>query len=323
MPWNIKKGYALGKRIVGLVGELIDGVKGYFEAGKAVDRARGVLAKAQDKLAAARKKAAQLRLKTGCHSFLPGTLVLLEDGTTKPIEEVELGDKLKVTDPETGETTVREVAGTIVTEDDKHFVDLTIEGGTGRPEALISTTTHPFWVESENRWIEAGDLKPGMELRTADGDVTPVKFVRPFDKRQRTHDLTLTDIHTYYVLAEATPVLVHNCDTADPHSLKPTHEIEGNASTKKVKAYHDDMRRGDFDWGQSLISVVTHEDGTQYVVDGHHRLAAARMANVNVVGIRDVTAQLNDGGFLGYKNMDDVVESASTFLGNRLNRRKL
>ncbi|WP_331452520.1 polymorphic toxin-type HINT domain-containing protein [Streptomyces sp. SS162] len=215
MPWNIKKGYALGKRIVGLVGDLIDGVKGYFEAGKAVDRARGVLAKAQDKLAAARKKAAQLRLKTGCHSFLPGTLVLLEDGTTKPIEGVELGDKLKVTDPETGETTVREVAGTIVTEDDKHFVDLTIEGDTGRPEALISTTTHPFWVESENRWIEAGDLKPGMELRTADGDVTPVKSVRPFDQRQRTHDLTLTDIHTYYVLAGVTPVLVHNCDTDD------------------------------------------------------------------------------------------------------------
>ncbi|WP_374983188.1 polymorphic toxin-type HINT domain-containing protein [Streptomyces fradiae] len=212
MPWNIKKGYALGKRIIGLVGDLIDGVKGYFEAGKAVDRARGVLAKAQDKLAAARKKAAQLRLKTGCHSFLPGTLVLLENGTTKPIEEVELGDKLKVTDPETGETTVREVAGTIVTEDDKHFVDLTIEGDTGRPEALISTTTHPFWVESENRWIEAGDLKPGMELRTADGDVAPVKSVRPFDQRQRTHDLTLTDIHTYYVLAGATPVLVHNCN---------------------------------------------------------------------------------------------------------------
>ncbi|MFE1576685.1 polymorphic toxin-type HINT domain-containing protein [Streptomyces fradiae] len=232
MPWNIKKGYALGKRIVGLVGDLIDGVKGYFEAGKAVDRARGVLAKAQDKLAAARKKAAQLRLKTGCHSFLPGTLVLLENGTTKPIEEVELGDKLKVTDPETGETTVREVAGTIVTEDDKHFVDLTIEGDTGRPEALISTTTHPFWVESENRWIEAGDLKPGMELRTADGDVTPVKSVRPFDQRQRTHDLTLTDIHTYYVLAGVAPVLVHNCNESMDfvHGTSSTHadNIEAN-----------------------------------------------------------------------------------------------
>ncbi|MFG3142180.1 ParB/Srx family N-terminal domain-containing protein [Streptomyces sp. NPDC048211] len=105
--------------------------------------------------------------------------------------------------------------------------------------------------------------------------------------------------------------------------MKPTHEIEGNASTKRVKAMRDDMRNGDFDWEQSPISVVTHEDGTRYVVDGHHRLAAARMANVDAVGIRDVTGQLNNGGFLSYKNMDDVVESASTFLGNRLNRRKL
>ncbi|MFV2117953.1 polymorphic toxin-type HINT domain-containing protein [Streptomyces sp. Act-28] len=223
MPWNLKKGYALGKRVIGLVDDLIGGVKDYFKAGKALDAAKGVLAKAQDKLAAARKKVAEARRKGGScetdnHSFLPGTLVLLDDGSTKPIEEVELGDKLMVTDPETGETTVREVAGTIVTEDDKHFVDLTIEGETGKPEALVSTTTHPFWVESENRWIEAGDLKPGMKLRTAEGDVAPVQAVHQFDKRQRTHDLTLTNIHTYYVLAGATPVLVHNsnglCGTA-------------------------------------------------------------------------------------------------------------
>ena len=32
-----------------------------------------------------------------------------------------------------------------------------------------------------------------------------------YTKRQRTHDLTIDDIHAYYVLAGATPVLVHNC----------------------------------------------------------------------------------------------------------------
>ncbi|WP_240957783.1 hypothetical protein [Streptomyces barkulensis] len=34
--------------------------------------------------------------------------------------------------------------------------------------------------------------------------------VRSFTKRQRTHDLTVQGIHTYYVLAGETPVLVHN-----------------------------------------------------------------------------------------------------------------
>ncbi|MFD0430486.1 polymorphic toxin-type HINT domain-containing protein [Streptomyces zhihengii] len=82
------------------------------------------------------------------------------------------------------------------------------------PEALISTTTHPFWVQSEGRWIEAGDLRPGMELRTPDGDAVKVTDTRYFDERQRTHDLTVTGIHAYYVLAGSTPLLVHNCDGA-------------------------------------------------------------------------------------------------------------
>ncbi|WP_254712250.1 polymorphic toxin-type HINT domain-containing protein [Streptomyces sp. TRM64462] len=217
LPWNWKKGYELGKRVVGLVDDLIGGALDYFKAGKALDAAKSALAKAQDKLAAARKKAAEARRNAGdgCHSFLPGTLVLLADGTTKPIEEVELGDRITVTDPETGDTVVREVVGTIVTEDDKHFVDLTIEDAAGKPQALISTTTHPFWVESENRWVEAGQLQPGMMLRTADDRLVSVNDVRRFDERQRTHDLTIADIHTYYVLAGDTPVLVHNCGGAN------------------------------------------------------------------------------------------------------------
>ncbi|NWF25126.1 sugar-binding protein [Streptomyces sp. PKU-EA00015] len=211
VPWKWADGAKLAKRVAGLVGDLIGGVKDYFKASKAVDKAKDRLAKAKDALAAAKKKAARALGKDKCHSFLPGTLVLLADGTKKAIEDVELGDKVIVTDPETGETTVREVAGTIVTEDDKHFVDLTIVDESGTPEALIATTTHPFWVMSEGEWVEAGNLRPGMTLRTAAGDTVEVTDTRHFDKRQRTHDLTVTGIHTYYVLAGATPVLVHNC----------------------------------------------------------------------------------------------------------------
>ncbi|RSM97450.1 hypothetical protein DMA10_12005 [Streptomyces sp. WAC 01420] len=141
----------------------------------------------------------------------------MADGTTKPIENVEVGEKVTVTDPVTGETTVREVVGTIVTEDDKHFVDLTVatDGGAA---PLVATTSHPFWSTSEERWTDAGDLKPGMTIRTADGTAAKVVASRKFTERQRTYDLTVSDIHTYYVLAGATPVLVHNsnglCGTA-------------------------------------------------------------------------------------------------------------
>ncbi|MEV0018545.1 polymorphic toxin-type HINT domain-containing protein [Streptomyces tendae] len=131
------------------------------------------------------------------------------DGSTKPIEDVEVGDKVTVTDPATGETTVQEVAATIVTEDDKHFVDITLaaEGGS---HPLVATSTHPFWSVSEGRWVDAGDLEPGMTIRTADGSEIPVAAVHPFRKHQRTFDLTISGIHTYYVLAGETTVLVHN-----------------------------------------------------------------------------------------------------------------
>ncbi|MCF1598618.1 polymorphic toxin-type HINT domain-containing protein [Streptomyces muensis] len=223
-PWNWAKGYRLAKRVTGLVGDLIGGAKDLWKANKAVGKARAGLSKAADRLADARKKATEAlkkRKKTeegagscpidGPHSFLPGTKVLLVDGKTKKIEQVKLGDKLVVTDPETGETKIREVVGTIVTEDDKHFVDLTIKTKSGKAESLVSTTTHPFWADSENAWIEAGFLKPGMRLHTADGESVEITAVEAFDRRQRTHDLTVEDVHTYYVHAGATSLLVHNC----------------------------------------------------------------------------------------------------------------
>ncbi|WP_327710901.1 hypothetical protein OG912_21970 [Streptomyces sp. NBC_00464] len=55
------------------------------------------------------------------HGVLPGTTVLEADGKTKPVVDVENGDKLAVTDPETGKIQVREVVGTIATADDKTY----------------------------------------------------------------------------------------------------------------------------------------------------------------------------------------------------------
>jgi hypothetical protein len=83
------------------------------------------------------------------------------------------------------------------------------------------------------------------------------------------------------------------------------------------------MRDGSFEWDQSPISVVKDGDGTMYVVDGHHRLAAARYAGLDQVAVRDVTEELDNGGFLGYKDMEDVISSAAQYVGNRLNRYKL
>ncbi|MFI5792646.1 polymorphic toxin-type HINT domain-containing protein [Streptomyces sp. NPDC051677] len=141
---------------------------------------------------------------------MPGTGVLLADGTQKAIEDVEVGDVVVTTDTETGETVDKRVAQTITTEGDKDFTKIVISVD-GEHSSIVATDTHPFWVPDLKKWVKAGDLQVGQLLRTSAGTHVQITAVSHYTKRQRTHDLTIEDIHAYYVLAGATPVLVHNC----------------------------------------------------------------------------------------------------------------
>lgn len=146
---------------------------------------------------------------SGCRCFLAGTDVLMADGETEDIEDVKVGDEVLATDPETGETGRRRVTHLIRTDGDKYFNELAIATKDGIEE-LTATHEHPFWSPSEHDWIPAGQLKPGMTLRTDKGYTVIVTANRPFTQQTRTYNLTVDDLHTYYVLAGQTPVLVHN-----------------------------------------------------------------------------------------------------------------
>jgi RHS repeat-associated protein len=160
----------------------------------------------------------------GCtQCFLAGTDVLMADGATKDIEDVELGDEVQATDPRTGESGPRKVTRLIVTEDDKHFNELSIATEDGI-EKLTATYEHPFWSPSERRWVEAGDLQPAMTLLTDEGTTVIVTANRSFSRHARTYNLTVSGLHTYYVLAGETPVLVHNSGCPSFRTSKP---IEG------------------------------------------------------------------------------------------------
>ncbi|MGW2229896.1 polymorphic toxin-type HINT domain-containing protein [Streptomyces formicae] len=159
---------------------------------------------------------------SNCKCFLAGTGVLMADGSSKNIEDVELGDKVLATDPETGETRESEVTATIVTDDDKQFTELTIATPEGS-EKLTATYGHPFWSVDKKDWVEAGDLKSGMTLRTDEGRTVTVTAARQYQGHSRTYNLTVEGLHTYYVLAGETPVLVHNsdCDLPKGHTSSP------------------------------------------------------------------------------------------------------
>ncbi|WP_405978924.1 polymorphic toxin-type HINT domain-containing protein [Streptomyces sp. NBC_00158] len=146
----------------------------------------------------------------GCfNSFPAGTPVLMADGTARPIEQVGPGDRVLATDPESGVTGPRPVEATIHTPDDIDFTGITLSADAGRG-TLTSTDHHPFWSDKRGQWTDAADLNSGDTLRTPDGATVGIEEVVHWKEIRGAYNLTVNDLHTYYVLAGATPVLVHN-----------------------------------------------------------------------------------------------------------------
>ncbi|MFD0380264.1 polymorphic toxin-type HINT domain-containing protein [Streptomyces sp. NPDC127112] len=65
-------------------------------------------------------------------------------------------------------------------------------------------------VGKRERWVDAADLNTGDTLRTPDGTTVEVREVTHWKTLQPAYNLTVNDLHTYHVLAAATPLLVHN-----------------------------------------------------------------------------------------------------------------
>lgn len=185
-----------------------DGAKDVGEAaakdtGKAVKQAAE--AGAEDAGSSAEKVAA------GCaHSFPTGTHVELADGSSKPIEDIKIGDKIRNADPDSHHDQTHRVDGIIVTTTDRDLVDITLITPHG-PETLTTTRHHRIWDATTHHWAEAASIKSGHRLQTSDGTVAIVG-VRHYTRTDTTFDLTINHTHTYYVLAGTTPVLVHNCN---------------------------------------------------------------------------------------------------------------
>jgi hypothetical protein len=143
------------------------------------------------------------------NSFTGDTQVRMADGSTKPISEVREGDSVLATDPTTGRTGGEQVTNVIVGSGQKNLVEINVDSGTGT-EKVTATEGHPFWVESENRWVDAKDLKPGYQLETADHRPATVVGTRSWTQRQTVYNLTVDSLHTFFVVAGGTDLLVHN-----------------------------------------------------------------------------------------------------------------
>jgi hypothetical protein len=162
-----------------------------------------------------------------------------------PISHLKPGEKVLATNTKTGRTQAEPVTAVLV-HHDTDLYDLTVK--TAHGTAVIDTTSsHLFWNPSlDYGWIPAKHLKPGMRLKTPDGQIAVVVGGSvPAVHDGWMWDLTVpgNDDHDFYVEPAAVlpptragptgvPVLVHN--DSCPVFRGTTKGFDGSAGTQRV-----------------------------------------------------------------------------------------
>ncbi|HEX5402756.1 MAG TPA: RHS repeat-associated core domain-containing protein [Pseudonocardiaceae bacterium] len=170
---------------------------------------------------------------TGCaaaHSFIGSTKVLLADGSSKPISQVKVGDRVADSVPGSTVMETHPVARVIVTKTDHDFVRVTVKRlgkiaavaatavtaatllvGPAQAATVTTTYHHPFYDVTQSAFVDADHLAAGDVLQSVGGVRAEITAVHQYHATTTTYDLTINGLHTYYVEAGATPLLVHNC----------------------------------------------------------------------------------------------------------------
>lgn len=234
---------------------------------------------------------------TSCerHSFPPGTLVLLADGTRKPIEQVQQGDVVLAANPGTGTVEARPVVATWVHDNEPDRTELTLDtdGVSGDATATISATDwHPIWVADLKAWVPIANIKAGSWLQTAAGTWIQVTAVRDAIGTGKAYDLTVDTTHTYHVAVGNTSLLVHNCgdDTIDPATVRFSQSgvspnfKNGNSIDSTAEA----LSKGDINPADFPAMRLVERDGHLYTLD-NRRLAAFQKAGLSEVPFRMAT----------------------------------
>ena len=152
-------------------------------------------------------KAVQAIQNAAPKCFKAGTLVACLDQagkeTLKPIEEIEVGDKVLAYDEETGEQGYKEVVR-LFRNETQEWYHVYAAG-----EEIICTAEHPFYLEGKG-FVSARELKERDNLLLSDGSKAEIDSLKTehVEIPETTYNFEVKDFHTYYV--SHSNVLVHN-----------------------------------------------------------------------------------------------------------------
>jgi RHS repeat-associated protein len=125
---------------------------------------------------------------------------------------------------------------------------------TAQGDHLTTTFHHPFYDETQAAFVDAQDLHAGDILQTPTG-TAQITGVRLYHANTTTYDLTVGDLHTYYVLAGTAPILVHNCG------------VDVAKSENSISISHADS-------GSGVIADLDHSGNLTLMMDNHPKLGS-------------------------------------------------
>ena len=204
--------------------------------------------------------AANTAEKVTAACFVAGTPVLLADGSSKPIEDIAVGDQVTAYNPDTGQTETRDVVRTYVHHDVPSY-DVTLDIG----ERVTTTSEHPFWVEGRG-WTPAAQLRAGDPLRQPDVSTVAVQSVHATGQTATVYNFEVDGLHDYYVQAGNTWILVHNaCDVAGLAHAAERH-VAGGAKNIHASTFWDGTDLAQLADTSGAIGLRQANGNIQYVM---------------------------------------------------------
>ncbi|MBW4717969.1 Hint domain-containing protein [Saccharothrix obliqua] len=171
------------------------------------------------------------------NSFTGDTYVLMADGSAKRIDEIEVGDKVASSEPESAQSESHEVLAVHISDAEKAYVDLEVATPDGL-KRIRATAHHLFYDANSGEWVDAANLKAAGQLNTPENGRAVIESVREYRATLRTFNLSVAELQTFFVLAGATPVLVHNAPPPCRKSVNGWPKQEGGnceACAKRIQ----------------------------------------------------------------------------------------
>jgi hypothetical protein len=183
--------------------------------------------------------------------------------------------KKPVDEDENDEWEYRPVTG-LFTHQSNDVWKITFDNGT----ALGVTNNHPIYSVSKGDWQHAGHLEIGEEVLALSGNVKVVSKESDLTI-QPVYNLEVKDLHNF--LVGDVGVVVHNVGLCNllkslftKYSKWRKAEPEWALDENKVQQLMQKMRDGITEFGEDQHIITTTYQGKTYIIDGHHRLKAAK-----------------------------------------------